>query len=269
MYKAVRFHRFLPPLCVTVIALLACAPFLKHWINRVPAIQNDPYPDLYAHVSGRFDPEKENVVYYTFDDGPSQNTVRILDTLREKGVKATFFVTGQGEKEYEDVLRRIVEDGHGIGLHTFSHDYRKIYSDVDSFLADFNQIRLYVKEVTGVEPNIFRFPGGSAKSSYTSEGTMKAIRQEMRRRGYLYYDWNIVSGDDRSYVTPAETLTDNILKGAEGKTRIVILCHDDSLRTTTAEALPVVIDALRERGYTFDKITDRTRPLQFTNHDEE
>ena len=251
-------------------ALLICAAFFA-WggLQERPAMQPDPYPDMYAHPSGEFEPAPENVVYYTFDDGPSKNTVLILDTLKEKGVKATFFVTGQGGKEYEDVLRRIAAEGHTIGLHTYSHDYRDIYSSVENYLADFNKIRLYVKEVTGEEPAVFRFPGGSAKSSYTSDETMKAIRQEMRRRGYLYYDWNVVSGDDKSYVTPAQDLVENILKGARGKSQVVILCHDDNMRTSTAEALPIVIDSLAKQGYSFEKITERTKPIQFTNHDED
>jgi peptidoglycan/xylan/chitin deacetylase (PgdA/CDA1 family) len=232
-------------------------------------MQNDPYPDMYAHVSGEFEPEAENVVYYTFDDGPSKNTVEILDILKEKNAKATFFVTGQGGEEYEEVLRRMVAEGHGIGLHTYSHDYRKIYSSVENYLEDFNRIRMYVKEVTGLEPSIFRFPGGSAKSSYASEETMREIRREMRRRGYLYYDWNVVSGDDKAQVTPSQTLVENILKGAEGKPRVVVLCHDDGMRTSAAETLSIVIDALREKGYAFKKITEHTRPIQFSNHDEE
>lgn len=115
------------------------------------------------------------------------------------------------------ILKRIVDEGHSIGMHTYSHVYQEIYSSVENYLADFQKIREKIIRVTGVEPKIFRFPGGSVKNSFASPSVQKAIRIEMRRRGYIYYDWNLVSGDDKSYMTDTDTLIRNIVNGAKGE----------------------------------------------------
>lgn len=235
-----------------------------------PVIYEELYPDMYVNTENEFASEEGKVVYYTFDDGPSKNTVAILDTLKEKGVKATFFVTGQefAGVDSDAILKRIVDEGHSIGMHTYSHDYGDIYSSVENYLADFHKIREKIINATGVEPKIFRFPGGSVKNSFAKPSIQKAIRVEMRRRGYLYYDWNVVSGDDKSYMADTNTLIQNITKGAKGKDRVVILCHDDSMRVSTAQAVGPVIDELTAQGYRFDKLTEKITPVQFNNNDE-
>ncbi|MBR6607585.1 MAG: polysaccharide deacetylase family protein, partial [Oscillospiraceae bacterium] len=119
--------------CVAAaVLLLAGAIFFP---PAAAASATDPFPDLYAGERPDYLPDEGKVVYYTFDDGPSQNTVAILDTLREKGVKATFFVTAQQTDDVDSasVLRRIVQEGHSIGVHTYTHDYREIYADVESY----------------------------------------------------------------------------------------------------------------------------------------
>ncbi|MDD3192409.1 MAG: polysaccharide deacetylase [Oscillospiraceae bacterium] len=228
------------------------------------------YPDMYVNTGDGFEREEGKVAYYTFDDGPSQNTIAILDTLKEKGVKATFFVTGQEASgvDSDAILKRIVEEGHSIGMHTYSHEYSDIYRSVENYLADFHKIREKIMKATGIEPKIFRFPGGSVKNSFASPAVQKAIRIEMRRRGYIYYDWNLVSGDDKSYMTDVDTLIHNILNGAKGKDKIVILCHDDTMRVSTAKAVGPVIDQLAAQGYRFEKLTESVQPVQFGNDDE-
>ncbi len=256
-----------------VAALLCCGGMLAAiWQTKevLGSAYEDLYPDMYVNTGSEFANEDGKVVYYTFDDGPSKNTIAILDTLKEKGVKATFFVTGQEVSgvDSDAILKRIVDEGHSIGIHTYSHVYQEIYSSVESYLADFHKIREKIIQVTGVEPKIFRFPGGSVKNSFASPSVQKAIRIEMRRRGYIYYDWNLVSGDDKSYMTDTDTLIHNIVNGAKGKDKVVILCHDDSMRVSTAEAVGPVIDQLTAQGYRFEKLTESVEPVQFQNDDE-
>ena len=100
-------------------------------------------------------------VYLTFDDGPSARTPEVLKILEEYGVKATFFVVGKDTEQSKQWMRDIVAAGHTIGVHSFTHDYREIYSSVEDYLDDFAKEYALIEEVTGVPPQIFRFPGGS------------------------------------------------------------------------------------------------------------
>ncbi len=262
---------------LTVTAVAACCgllwgvgQFFLSANTMSDSAYKDLYPDMYVEPTDVFEKEEGKVVYYTFDDGPSKNTIAILDTLKEKGVKATFFVTGQESPgvDSDAILKRIVDEGHSIGMHTYSHEYGDIYASVENYLADFHKIREKIFTATGVEPKIFRFPGGSVKNSFASPSVQKAIRIEMRRRGYIYYDWNLVSGDDKSYMTDTDTLIRNIVKGAKDKDKVIILCHDDTMRVSTAEAVGPVIDQLTAQGYRFEKLTEKVQPIQFNNNDE-
>ena len=242
---------------LSVAALLCCGGILAA-VQQTKAVSGsvyeELYPDMYVNTGNEF----------------SKNTSAILETRKEKGVKATSFVTGQEVSgvDSDAILKRIVDEGHSIGMHTYSHVYQEIYSSVENYLADFQKIREKIIRVTGVEPKIFRFPGGSVKNSFASPSVQKAIRIEMRRRGYIYYDWNLVSGDDKSYMTDTDTLIRNIVNGAKGKDKVVILCHDDSMRVSTAEAVGPVIDQLTAQGYRFEKLTESIEPVQFQNNDE-
>lgn len=219
------------------------------------------YPDLYSEpVQPAF--EKDNVIYLTFDDGPSINTDIILDVLKEKGVKATFFVTGQNPSDTNmNRMKRIVEEGHTIGIHTYTHDFHQVYASVEAYLDDFNKMYQKVYEVTGVKPTIFRFPGGS-NATYN-----KAIRddlvKEMTRRGFTFYDWNIDSSDASGNNIPASTLISHTLGTSEGFKHGIVLMHDLGTKKTTAAALPQIIDGLKAQGYSFDKLTNKIPSINF------
>ena len=94
------------------------------------------YPELYAAPAQRETAAPDYTVYLTFDDGPSARTAEVLDILRENGVKATFFVTGQTSELAQEMMRRIVNEGHTIAIHTYSHRYTEIYASVEAYLAD-------------------------------------------------------------------------------------------------------------------------------------
>ena len=109
------------------------------------------------------DPGQEMIhkVYLTFDDGPSIYTDEILDILDRYHVKATFFVVGKDGSEAEAALQRIVEDGHTLGMHSYSHKYKELYESLDSFTEDFARIRDDIYQATGVESVYYRFPGAA------------------------------------------------------------------------------------------------------------
>ncbi len=220
------------------------------------------YPELYASKEATADAEREpeKVVYLTFDDGPSAVTETILDILKENGIKATFFVIGPAGEETDARLRRIAQEGHAIGVHSYCHRYSQIYSSVEGWLADFEREREWIYSVTGQRPDFFRFPGGSTNSS--CDGRVREdIQREMERRGFVWFDWNSKGGDDTGGYVAAETIARRILKYARDRDRVIVLCHDSSVRRTTAEALPILIDEFRRQGYAFAALSEDVEPM--------
>lgn len=199
------------------------------------------------------------VVYLTFDDGPSSSTTpHILDILKEKGVKATFFVLDYGQNT-EHLVKRIVEEGHSIAIHGGSHDYAVVYSSADSYLTGLDYMKEKIKNTTGVETRTIRFPGGSSNtvSRKYCEGVMSTLVRETLKRGYRYFDWNVASGDSGDVKT-SEGVYNNVTAGLKKDRSNVVLMHDFSGNQKTVDALPGIIDFAKNEGYTFDKITDKT-----------
>ena len=196
------------------------------------------------------DTAEGGVCYLTFDDGPSDNTLKILDILDAYGIKATFFVVGTAKTEY---MPQIVNRGHAIGLHSTTHKYDVIYKDTNSYLEDIQGISDIVYNTTGVRSNIIRFPGGSSNmvSAKYCQGLMTDLTVRMENLGYSYYDWNVSSGDAAAARVPAKTIVNNVLNGAKGKSSICVLMHDTSAKTTTVEALPDIIEGLDAMGFRF------------------
>ncbi len=219
------------------------------------------YPELYADDSKRGTEQTENCVYLTFDDGPSSRTDEILDILKSYGVKATFFVIAADDEEDIARMKRIVDEGHTLAVHTFSHDYNMIYSSVEAYLDDFNNMYNQIYEVTGVKPQIFRFPGGSI-NGYNG-AIYEQLIAEMTRRGFVYFDWNVGSGDAASSsLASSATISSNSLSGM-GKSRPIILMHDSNVKTTTVEALPSIIMGYANAGYKFAGLSEAVPAVTF------
>lgn len=202
---------------------------------------------------------EEKMVYLTFDDGPSHRTGEILDILKEENIKATFFVL-KTKDEYIPYLKRAVEEGHTIGVHSASHKYKEIYASVDAYLADFTECYNFIYETTDVQPTIFRFPGGSVNNY--NQATCKDIAREMARRGFIYFDWNVESADSGNNLS-SNTIYNNIINGCKGKNRAVVIMHDSNSKTSTVEALPAVIKQLKADGWQFAALTNQVRPVVF------
>ena len=200
-------------------------------------------------------------VYLTFDDGPSSNTDQILDILKDYDVKATFFVVGKTDERSVKAYQRIVEEGHTLAMHSYSHKYDEIYESKEAFARDLNSLQEYLYETTGVWPRIYRFPGGS--SNTVSKVDMQELIEYLTDIGITYFDWNVASGDAVSRTLPAKTIVNNCLSGIEKQKESVILMHDASNKGTTIEALPQIIEAIQEQGDAeLLPITDETVPVQ-------
>ena len=220
------------------------------------------YPDFYAPQELDAVKNEENVIYLTFDDGPSNRTPEILEILREKNVKATFFVVGQSDEDRLQWMKQIVDEGHTIGMHTYSHQYKKIYASVEAYLEDMYAIFTQIRETTGVTPTVFRFAGGSINNH--NHGVYREIIAEMLRRGFVPHDWNVASADASSTPISSAQVLYNVVSGAQRVKRGVVLMHDSEYKYTTVEALPSMIDQLQEMGFKLDSLHEDTQPILFS-----
>ena len=208
----------------------------------------------------------EKVAYLTFDDGPSSNTIPILDILDDYNIKATFFVMADTSETAMAGYREMIKRGHAIALHTYSHDYRKIYVSPEAFFDNIAKLEKFLFDHFSLQTKIIRFPGGSKNVSskqFGGPGIMKRISEECEKRGYRYFDWNIDSTDGISPAVSVHTITTKVLSGAEGKDTAVILLHDINLMDNTVTALPVIIEGLKRQGFTFDVINEWTEQMKF------
>ena len=204
-------------------------------------------------------------VYLTFDDGPSSNTDKILDILNEYGVKATFFVCGN--ERYTQEYQRIVEEGHTLGMHSYSHKFREIYQSTEAFKEDMDMLHDYLYEVTGVDSKIVRFPGGSS-NTICEKDVMQELIDYLLEEGMTYYDWNVSSGDAASSYVSAERIARNVLNNVWKYDSVIILMHDAANKDTTVEALPIIIEEILEAEDTvLLPITEDTTPIQHVQAD--
>ncbi len=199
-------------------------------------------------------------VYLTFDDGPSDNTDAILDILDDYNIKATFFVVGKDVDTYGDAYKRIVDDGHTIAMHSYSHNYSAIYSSKEAFESDFNEIHDLIFDVTGVDSKFYRFPGGS--SNKLSNIGMYPFISFLNEEGVEYFDWNVSSGDATSAAFTSAELVDNVMTDVVKYKTSVVLLHDSRGKQATVEALPELIEALQQEGAMILPITDDTTVIQ-------
>ncbi|MCJ8008854.1 polysaccharide deacetylase family protein [Lederbergia wuyishanensis] len=194
------------------------------------------------------------IAYLTFDDGPSDNTVKILQLLDFYKVRATFFVIGDVPNRHLSLYNEILKKGHGIGMHTFTHDYSTMYASLANFKADLERLENILMRYIGFIPSIYRFPGGSSNKMSTRYGginLMEKLKKEIEKRGYKYFDWDVDCGDTKSYLVSADQIIENVLNNTMNKEKAIILLHDSPVKTTTVQALPEIIIGLKRQGFEF------------------
>ena len=203
------------------------------------------------HISSNQNRDTQKTIYLTFDDGPCGYTAQVLNTLKKYNVKATFFVTNQFPS-YVHLIKNEYDDGHAVGVHTYSHNY-KIYSSIETYLQDFNKMNDIIEKYTGQKSKIFRFPGGSSNtiSMNYSIGIMRALASKMSEEGYAYFDWDVSSGDASS--ASSQKIFNNIIKGTSSCSRCVVLMHD--IKYNTVSILDDVLAELTSKGYKFGTLS--------------
>ena len=265
---------------ILVVFCIFCGIFYNHMISSLQNVQDKltQYQTRYGDISAskeisadasssdstvqKADSEESDSagirrVYLTFDDGPSTMTDRILDVLDRYGVKATFFVVGRTDMEYQRIYRRIVQDGHTLGMHSYSHNYSQIYDSLDSFQADMHKLQDFLFEQTGVWTTYYRFPGGS--SNTVGKAKMQDLIDYLGRENVTYFDWNIYGGDDVDAATMVKNVTENLSAYSDA----MILMHDASDKEATVQALPEIIEYIQKMDNTvIVPVTEDTIPVQ-------
>lgn len=206
--------------------------------------------------------ENKKVAYLTFDDGPSTTiTPKILDILKENDIKATFFVLGSQidkSEKTKEILIRTADEGHAIANHTYTHDYKKLYPSrivsPKNFIEEIEKTNESIKNVLGPDwkTNIIRFPGGHG----SWKGT-KAVDKLLDEKGYVYIEWNSLTGDSEGRKKSKAELIDRFNETKEKDARngdLVILMHDIGGKEQTVQALPEIIEQLKSEGYEFQAI---------------
>lgn len=205
--------------------------------------------------------KKKNIgtIYLTFDDGPSNNTSKILDILKQEDIKATFFLVNFNSS-YNPVVKRIYDEGHSIGIHSYTHNYKLIYSSVSAYFDDLNKMNDKIKTITGSDTKLLRFPGGSSNTiSSFNKGIMTTLVKEVTNAGYHYFDWNVDSSDAwsaRNSNDVYNNVINNLKKGIN-----IVLMHDLSSNEKTVNVLEKIIKDAKEKGYIFANITMNTKEI--------
>ena len=194
----------------------------------------------------------KKVAYLTFDDGPSPVTESILETLKQEKVKATFFVLGSNIDYRKEMVKRMYDEGHYVANHGYSHVYSKIYASPEAVLEEYNQTNEKIRNAIGnpeYNSHLFRFPGGLPGGRYA---TLKLEAKELlNQNDIVHIDWNALNGDAETNDLTSEFELQRLSETVGEKNSIVILMHDAALKSVTAETLPQIIAALREKGYEF------------------
>ena len=216
--------------------------------------------DVETDIENLADESDIRKVYLTFDDGPSQNTGKILDILHDYNVKATFFVNGRTDDHSKKMYKRIVDEGHTIGMHSYTHNYSQVYASLSSFKKDFFRIQDLIYDYTGVKSDLYRFPGGS--SNQVSDTSMSTLIRFLNKDHVRYFDWNVSSGDATSNEESSDEIIENVMRDVVKYKTSVVLMHDAATKDTTVKALPELIQRIQKEGDLILPIDENTRLIQ-------
>ncbi|MFC4617577.1 polysaccharide deacetylase family protein [Camelliibacillus cellulosilyticus] len=199
--------------------------------------------------------QKEKAIYLTFDDGPSPVANELLNILDQYKVKATFFMLGPRIQSEPSVVKRMVKEGFGVGLHGITHNAHEIYSSTQAPLDEMTADQEILQTVTGVHSELSRLPYGSIP--YLTED----MRLLLHQHDFKIWDWNVDSKDwdfkNVRYVQKTINDIENIEKAGETP---VVLMHD---KPETIHYLPKLLNYLNQNGYKTKILTNNTPPLTF------
>ena len=231
------------------------------------SVESDPYANVITGINSLENMAKDgdkHRVYLTFDCNPGENTEAILDILARYNLKATFFVVGDETGENDAIYQRIVNEGHTLGMNSYSNQYSSIYSSTQSFEEDYTKISDFIYETTGIESKLYRFPGGS--SNRISNVNMAEFVRILNQKGVVYFDWNVSAGDTAVDYTVDDVIS-NVTEGIMQYKTSVVLLHDDENKTVTVEALEPLINKLKKMHADILPIDENTYVVQYIKAD--
>ena len=231
------------------------------------SVEPNPYANVITGINSLENMAKDgdkHRVYLTFDCNPGKNTEAILDVLARYNLKATFFVVGDETGENDAIYQRIVNEGHTLGMNSYSNQYSSIYSSTQSFEEDYTKISNFIYEKTGIESKLYRFPGGS--SNRISNVNMAEFVRILNQKGVVYFDWNVSAGDTAVDYTVDDVIS-NVTEGIMQYKTSVVLLHDDDNKTVTAEALEPLINKLKKMHADILPIDENTYVVQYIKAD--
>lgn len=216
-------------------ALLMCAFLIVFYVS----------PKIAKSTVAFAEADANRVVYLTFDDGPSDRvTPKILDVLKNEKVKATFFIVGKNAETRKYLVKREIDEGHSVGVHSYSHVYSQIYASTESLIEDIDKCNKIIREITGKPSGIYRFPGGS-------HGLSASLLNAVTEHGMRYYDWNASTRDAEIFNATPNQLFKSAVNTQKDDEKIILLSHDTTNKLATVEALKLIIAHYKSLGYSF------------------
>ena len=213
-------------------------------------------------------------VFLTFDDGPSNSTEKILNTLKDKDVHGTFFVLGSGiekDSKRQEYLKEELKSGNAIANHSYSHNFKKLYPgnklNIDYFMDEFNKTNDIMQSILGGEFDcrVLRMPGGYGTRKYYKDPSLKEFDNTLQENGIINVDWNALDGDAEGKPYSTEEMLNYVKKTSKGKNHVVILMHDAAGKEKTVEILPQIIDYYKNEGYEFKVIKNTSKEENSSN----
>ncbi|WP_148292123.1 polysaccharide deacetylase family protein [Planktothrix agardhii] len=185
---------------------------------------------------------QEKVIALTFDDGPWPETPKVLTILRQFNVKATFFILGQNLLLYPDIIKQVVQEGHGVGNHTWTHSYPKM--EPQKAKAEIENTSAKLELMTGLKTRLFRPPGGILDNG---------VADYARSKNYAVIMWSI---DTKDFQKPTATVLANRVLNQARPGDIVLMHDGGGNRSETIAALKIIIPELQKRGYRFVTVSE-------------
>lgn len=205
-------------------------------------------------------PSMAKTIYLTFDDGPGNSTTpRLLDVLEKYNAQATFFVVGQYASGRRNIVKRAYKDGNTIAVHTYTHDYRKIYASADAYMSDLHQTANLIKDITGEYPRYFRFPGGG-NNHYSNAALRAAVLKQAHQEGFMAMDWDAATNDAMGISYSADQMANfgiSTINSCIKNGKIpVVLIHDSDAKSHTPYEVEQIIKYFSAKGYQFRGLND-------------
>lgn len=188
-------------------------------------------------------PNREKTIYLTFDDGPTpQVTEWVLSILKQHNIKASFFCIGNNIEKHPDIFKKVIDEGHAIGNHTFNH-LNGWNTDNKVYLDNIDQCENVISKGLRTKSTLFRPPYGKIKSAQAAA---------VKKKGYKIIMWDVLSADFDQSITPQKCL-ENVTKNTQEGS--VIIFHDSVKAYNNLEyALPEAIEYLKKKNFRFGTI---------------